>query len=65
MTVSEADAANAVATLAQRGMRSTPSGAAGMAGLLVALGMEETPGSLRLDHRSRVLIYLSEGPEDD
>lgn len=55
-TVSEAEAARAVAWLADRGIATTPSGAAGLAALLA--GLPEIPGD------ARVLAILSEGPED-
>jgi diaminopropionate ammonia-lyase len=66
MTVSEADAheAGRIAGLYQ--LQSTPSGAAGLAGLIVALRSSEgAREQLQLDEHSRVLLYLSEGPADD
>jgi diaminopropionate ammonia-lyase len=56
VTVSEADAERAVARLAAEGLRTTPSGAAGLAALFEGL-----PG---LASGSRVLAILSEGPAD-
>lgn len=60
MTVGEEEAAGAVARLAGLGIATTASGAAGIAGLLAAAGTR----TLGLDGESRVLAYLSEGPED-
>lgn len=65
VTISEADAAEAVDLLGQHGMRSTTSGAAGFTGLLAAWRVRDSREELGLDDQSRVLIYVSEGPEDD
>ncbi len=55
MTITEAEAAEAVTACAAAGLPTTPSGAAGIAPLLGAL----KPGA-----EARVLAILSEGPED-
>jgi diaminopropionate ammonia-lyase len=62
MVISDAEAQAAVDTLAQAGIASTPSGVAGFAGLQYACNHDI---GLALDTNSRVLIYVSEGPEDD
>ncbi len=54
-TLSDEQARRAVATLADFGLRTTPSGAAGLAALLAGLD---------LPRDARVLAILSEGPED-
>lgn len=57
VTISDEDAANAVAMLKAHGIATSPSGAAGVAGLLrhgAELGV----------NRARVLAIISEGPED-
>lgn len=54
MAISEAEGDAGAALAAQHGFESTPSGAAGIAGLAVA------KGTLGLDARSRVLVILSE-----
>lgn len=56
MTVTEAEAQAAVAALADAGVVTTPSGAAGVAALMAGV-----PG---LGQASRVLVILSEGAED-
>ncbi len=56
VTISEEEAAEAVATLAAHGLETTPSGGAGLAALLAGL-----PG---IAADARVLAILSEGPED-
>jgi diaminopropionate ammonia-lyase len=56
VTVSEAEAAAAVERLAAAGIGTTPSGAAGVAALLA--------GRPALPPDARVLVILSEGPED-
>lgn len=61
LTVSEEEAADTVAWLAQNGLETTPSGAAGLAALRHAAGHVE---ALKLEATSRALCYLSEGPED-
>lgn len=55
MTVSDADAEAAVDLLAEHGLPTTPSGAAGVAALLAGLD---------LPRDARVMAILSEGPED-
>ncbi len=58
MTITEEDGKTGASAMAEFGLASTPSGAAGASGLLAAdrtaLGLSET---------SRVLLILSEGPE--
>lgn len=58
MTVTDAEADAATRMLADADFATTPSGGAGYAGLIVAAG------ALRLNPDSRVMIYVSEGPED-
>jgi len=67
MTVSEEDAAEAVSRLQGHSMASSPSGAAGAAGLMVGLrlGDENGAAALGLDAASCVLVYVSEGAIDD
>jgi diaminopropionate ammonia-lyase len=61
VTISEEEAERALAPLARAGFATSPSGAAGIAALLAADdGLRTT---LRLDEESRVLAFLSEGPE--
>jgi len=60
LLVSEREAAQAAAMMDSAGFASTPSGAAGFAGLLKA----QSAGAIGLDARSDALIILSEGPED-
>lgn len=60
ITISEAEAQSATDRAAREGFASTPSGAAGIAGLLAA---SADPGALGLDGQARVLTILSEGPE--
>lgn len=55
VTLTEEEAATAVTTLADHGLATTPSGAAGIAALLAGLD---------LPPEARVLAILSEGPED-
>ncbi|ABG32958.1 diaminopropionate ammonia-lyase [Roseobacter denitrificans OCh 114] len=57
MTITEAEGQQGAARAAQEGFASTPSGAAGLAGLLAGAG------ALELDETSRVLLILSEEPE--
>ncbi|MEO0504485.1 MAG: pyridoxal-phosphate dependent enzyme [Pseudomonadota bacterium] len=54
-TITEAEAAAGVATLAQHGLATTPSGGAGLAVLIAGLDLPPD---------ARVLTFLSEGPED-
>lgn len=56
VTITEAEADAAVAALAEAGLVTTPSGAAGVAALLAGV-----PG---VGADARVLAILSEGPED-
>jgi len=60
MTVSDAQAAEMVARLPAHGLDSSPSGAAGLAGLAAV-----DAAAVGLDSASRVLVYLSEGPVDE
>lgn len=55
VTITEAEAASAVAELARLGLATTPSGGAGLAALLAGLDLPAD---------ARVLTILSEGPED-
>jgi diaminopropionate ammonia-lyase len=55
VTITEDEAKAGVATLAEHGFRTTPSGGAGLAALLAGLD---------LGPEARVLAILSEGPED-
>jgi diaminopropionate ammonia-lyase len=59
-TLAESDALSGTASVAEAGLRSTPSGAAGLAALLCAVPHR---AALGLDSNSRVLCILSEGPE--
>jgi diaminopropionate ammonia-lyase len=58
--VSEDDLARAVERLAEDDVATTPSGAAGLAGLMVAAAHPELSGRLGLDATSRVMIIVSE-----
>jgi len=62
MTITDEEADAAVLTLAGQGMETTPSGVAGIAGLLHLA--PEARDTLGIDAWSRVLAYLSEGPVD-
>ena len=55
-TITEKEAEAAVAALAQYGIATTPSGAAGVAAALAGIG--------DIDGSSEVLCIISEGPED-
>ena len=57
MTISENEGHEGVAKCADAGFETTPSGAAGVSGLLAA------KTELGLDAGSNVLVFLSEGPE--
>lgn len=59
MTISEVEGEIGAQVAADAGLTSTPSGAAGLAGLLVA----SDDGGFGLTATSRVLLILSEGPE--
>lgn len=61
VTVDDDEAAATVALLRQRGIDTTPSGAAGVAGLHHAAGHR---AALGLDGHSRVLAIVTEGPEE-
>ncbi|MBY4891621.1 pyridoxal-phosphate dependent enzyme [Rhodobacteraceae bacterium N5(2021)] len=58
MVISEKEGALGAQMAEEAGLPSTPSGAAGLAGLIVA-----AEGDFGLDRTSRVLLILSEGPE--
>jgi diaminopropionate ammonia-lyase len=58
MTLSDQAVTDAIADLDGVGFATSPSGGAGYAGILAAVGLDE----LRLAPDSRVLLYLSEGP---
>jgi diaminopropionate ammonia-lyase len=58
-TISEAEAMVALPKLAAAGLATSASGGAGLAALLAA-----APGDLGLNAASRVLCFLSEGPEE-
>ena len=62
VTISEKEGAHGDELATAHDLASTPSGAAGLAALAAA---RETPGALGLDATSRVLLILSEGPEDE
>ena len=57
LLISETEGAAGADAAARAGMPTTPSGAAGLSGLLVA------PPALGLSADARVLVILSEGPE--
>jgi len=59
-TISEGEAVQGDELAADHGLASTPSGAAGLAGLLASAPHR---GDFGLDDTSRVLLILSEGPE--
>lgn len=61
ITISDEDATECVRFLGSCGLETTPSGGAGVAGLVVA---SRSPDQVKLTPKSRVLCYLSEGPED-
>jgi diaminopropionate ammonia-lyase len=62
MTITDEEADAGVVTLADHGMETTPSGVAGIAGLLHLAS--EARDRLGIDARSDVLAYVSEGPVD-
>lgn len=64
MTVSEDEAAEGVAVARRHGMASSPSGGAGLAGLIAARGAATDDGGLGLTDEARVLVYVSEGKVD-
>lgn len=59
MTITEAEGEAASALCTELGMPSTPSGAAGIAGLIAT----SDAGSAGIDGSSRILVILSEGPD--
>ena len=61
MLVTEEQAARTTQTLAARGLGSTPSGVAGLAGVLALTQAERA--RLGLDHTSRTLTFLSEAAD--
>jgi len=61
VTISDAEAAETVDWLAGHGLATTASGAAGIAAVQHAAPLRH---ALSLNEQSRVLCYLSEGPED-
>lgn len=61
ITITEAEGQTGADKAARIGMPSTPSGAAGLAGLLAVA--EDHRGALGLGPDSTVLLFLSEGPE--
>ncbi len=61
MTVTEGALERAVTKLGEHGIPTTPSGAAGMAGLMSGLA-GRVDNLLQLDGASRVLIFVTEGP---
>jgi diaminopropionate ammonia-lyase len=68
LTVSDADADNAAAWLGNSsdvpgGIKTTPSGAAGLAGAIAACGDAESAARLELDKDSRVLIFATESAD--
>jgi diaminopropionate ammonia-lyase len=66
MTVSEAELQGAVATLARHAdVTTTPSGAAGLAGLIAAAGLKRLKGDAALTAASRVVLVISEGRPAD
>ena len=60
LTISESDAAEAVSRLALHGVNTSPSGVAGLAGLITVMETLEHKNQLLLTEQSRVLIYISE-----
>lgn len=63
MTVTEAALSEALETLAKRGgPATTPSGAAGFAGLLAALEDKSLKARFELGETSRILLFATEGP---
>ena len=65
VTVEDEEAEAARLLLARRGLDTTPSGAAGLAGLVGVCGDPANRRRLGLDADSRVLLVLSEGPLGD
>lgn len=62
MTITEQEAADAVATLASHGIGTSPSGGAGFAGVL---SLSRQTSGARPGPDSRVLVYVSEGPQKE
>lgn len=63
LTVTDEEAKAAVARLAAEGLATSPTGAAGLAGLIAAAGDRVAGRTLGLDHTSRVAIILTEPAE--
>ncbi len=61
LTISDSEAADTVALLCRHGLATSPSGAAGLAGLAAA---KDFTATLKLNADSRALIYVSEGAVD-
>ena len=61
LTISESEAVDTVALLNKHGLKTSPSGAAGLAGLAAA---KDFTATLKLNGDSRVLIYVSEAAVD-
>ena len=64
MTIRESDAADAVSRVAQHGIDTSPSGVAGLAGLMTAVQTPADEAELALTKQSRVLVYVSEEAVD-
>jgi len=60
VTVSDEEVENVLPILSEQGLTTTPSGAAGIAALLVAKDRQQ---DLRLDEHSTVLTFITESPE--
>lgn len=60
MTITDDDCIRLIAELEDFGLATSPSGGAGYAGMRLAMDK----GQLGLNHQSRVLLFLSEGPID-
>ena len=60
ITISDEDVEGTLGLLAEQGLTTTPSGAAGVAGLLLAKDHHE---ELQLDDQSQVLAFITESPE--
>jgi diaminopropionate ammonia-lyase len=67
ISVSDDAAAAAVTVLREatpgQSVRTSPSGAAGLAGLIAAVGDQSVAARLGIDAASRVLIFATEGDE--
>lgn len=64
MTVSEDEAAAGVAVAGRHGIASSPSGAAGLVGLIAACRAAGDDGGLEITDKARALVYVSEGEVD-